>query len=159
MKKQLIFVLLCIVITYGFTGCNAFQDAIGVAAPKSDDIVGVYKINHLEHGVGVIVNYPGKYSYRNGKSEAVATTMDMQLQIIKYTNEKVGIGLPTEFEFGNTPNFSTDPKTFKTVDLRYEANKTILLENGNEIGQISTKTLTLEYLKDNSKFLVTGLKQ
>ncbi len=145
------------IVAASLTACNIAQDIVGSAAPKADKLVGVYNINHLEWG-SLAFNYPGKTSFRNNAAVPSATMLSMQIKIEKYSDELVGISTPSEFEFGGSPTFSTDPKSIKTLTLSYEADRTNLIDGKETIGFIKNNVLTLDYQKDNARYLLTANK-
>jgi hypothetical protein len=144
-------------IAASLTACNIGQDLVGLAAPKADKLVGTYEVKRLEWG-SLAFNYPGKTSFRNNAAVPSATMLSMQVKIEKYSDELIGISTPSEFEFGGSPTFSADPKSFKTLTLGYEADRTNLIDGKETIGFIKNNVLTLDYQKDNARYLMTANK-
>ncbi len=157
MSAKLLLSVTSILLIWTLSSCNIAQDIVGTAAPKADKLVGTYQVNHLEVG-SAICNYPGKNSRKNGRSEATSVLMNMQLQIVKYSDELVGLGTPVEFELGQSPVFLTDAKTFRTVSLKYDADRTQLIDGKETLGFIKTNVLTLEYELNNMRYLLTATK-
>jgi hypothetical protein len=145
------------IVAASLSACNIAQDIIASGAPKADKLVGVYNANHLEWG-SLVFNYPGKTSFKNNVAESSSVMLSMQVKIEKYSDELVGMSMPAEFEFGGSPTFSTDPKSFKTLTLSYEADRTNLIDGKVTIGFIKGSILTLDYQKDNARYLLTANK-
>ncbi len=137
--------------------CNIAQDIIASGAPKADKLIGTYTVNRLEWG-SLVFNYPGKNSFKNNASVPSAVMLSMQVKIEKYSDELIGLSQPSEFEFGGSPTFSTDPKTIKTLTLSYEADRTNLMDGSVMVGYVKNNILTLNYQKDNSQYLLTANK-
>jgi hypothetical protein len=148
---------LLMIYLWVLSSCNIAQDIVGTAAPKADKLAGTYQVSHIEIG-NAVCNYPGKNSMKNGRSEPTLQMMNMQLQIIKYSDELVGVGTPVEFELGQSPVFLTDAKTFRTVSLKYDADRTQLVEGKETIGFIKNNVLTLDFQANNARYLLTATK-
>lgn len=146
-----------VVFLWLLSSCNIAQDIVGTAAPKADKLAGTYQVSHIEIG-NAVCNYPGKNSSKNGRSEPTSVMMNMQLQIIKYSDELVGVGTPVEFELGQSPVFLTDAKTFRTISLKYDADRTQLIEGKETLGFIKTNVLTLDFQANNARYLLTATK-
>lgn len=160
MSVRFSFLPMLIYLIWALTSCNIAQDIVGTAAPKADKLVGTYQVSHIEVG-NEFCNYPGKNSLKNGRSETTAVLMNMQLSIAKYSDELVGLGTPVEFEFGQSPVFLTDAKTFRTVSLKYDADRTQLIDSNDSkaiLGFIKNNVLTLDFQFNNARYLLTATK-